>query len=52
MIDRIKEIIGIRAYEGLQFGVPQQKDKLYLKFDEIPGLKEAGWNEKAYEIAK
>ena len=37
-----------KIYQGLKF----DNGKLSYEFDEIPGLKEAGWNLKTYELAK
>lgn len=37
-----------RRYLGLKF----ENGKQEYQFDEIPGLKEAGWTLKAYEQAK
>ena len=37
-----------RRYSGLKFS----EGKSEYEFDEIPGLKEAGWTLKTYEQAK
>jgi hypothetical protein len=37
----------IRIYPGLRF----EEGREY-SFDEIPGLKEAGWTMKSYDLAK
>ena len=40
--------IQFRAQKGLKFN----QEKQFYEFDEIPGLKEAGWTLEAYEISK
>ena len=46
IIDKINEVMLKKRYEGLSF-----TGEVYA-FEEIPGLKEAGWDAKAYEEAK
>lgn len=49
IINKINSIINKRIYPGLKF--VEGDDRTYA-FDEIPGLKEAGWTQKAYEQVK
>ena len=51
IIRRIHAVINKKIYEGLKFEEADSR-KQALSFDEIPGLKEAGWSLKAYEEAK
>jgi histone acetyltransferase len=45
LIAKINSIINKRVYPGLKF---ESEDDSY-EFEQIPGLKEAGWTEQAYE---
>ena len=45
LIAKINSIINKRVYPGLKF---ESEDDSY-DFDQIPGLKEAGWTQQAYE---
>lgn len=47
-MDKIKTVIQMRGHPGLKF----DSGKQVYEFDEIPGLKEAGWTYKTYEQAK
>lgn len=44
---KINSLINKRVYPGLKFEGDRPFD-----FEEIPGLKEAGWTPKSYEQAK
>lgn len=48
IIAKINSVINKRVYPGLKFEDGKEK----LSFEEIPGLKEAGWTHKTYEQAK
>ncbi|CDW81357.1 histone acetyltransferase gcn5-like [Stylonychia lemnae] len=48
ILDEINRIIFLQRNEGLRF----DQGKAHYEFDEIFGLKEAGWTQKAYELAK
>ena len=50
IIKKINDLINKRVYPGLKFD--DEGGKPEYSFDEIPGLKEAGWTLKTYEQAK
>lgn len=47
IIAKIFQMSNIRIYPGLRFDEGRE-----YSFDEIPGLKEAGWTVKSYDLAK
>ena len=47
IIAKIFQMSNMRIYQGLRFDVGRE-----YSFDEIPGLKEAGWTVKSYDLAK
>lgn len=50
VIQKILEVINKQVYPGLKLGEEERRDE--LEFDEIPGLREAGWTKKSYDLAK
>jgi hypothetical protein len=38
------------VHPGLRWAEEEKRDE--FEFDEIPGLREAGWTKKSYELAK
>ena len=49
IIAKILEVINKQVHPGLQFDEEEKKREEPLEFDEIPGLREAGWTKPAYE---
>jgi histone acetyltransferase len=48
IIAKINSVINQRIYPGLKFSGENDS----YDFDEIPGLKEAGWTHRSYDIAR
>jgi len=48
IIKKIHSVINRRVYPGLKFDEEDGGKRCY-SFDEIPGLKEAGWTLRTYE---
>ena len=50
IISKILEVINKQVHQGLRWAEEEKRDE--FEFDEIPGLREAGWTKKSYELAK
>jgi len=51
IIAKINEMINKQVYAGLKWDHHDDKQEGF-DFDEIQGLREAGWTKKSYELAK
>jgi hypothetical protein len=47
---KILDVINKQVHPGLKWAEEEKRDE--FEFDEIPGLREAGWTKKSYELAK
>lgn len=50
IISKILDVINKQVHPGLKWAEEEKRDE--FEFDEIPGLREAGWTKKSYELAK
>ncbi len=50
IISKILDVINQQVHPGLKWAEEEKRDE--FEFDEIPGLREAGWTKKSYELAK
>lgn len=49
IIAKILEVINKQIYPGLKFNEDEEEKREALDFDQIPGLREAGWTKASYE---
>ena len=50
IIAKILDVINKQVHQGLKWSEEEKREE--FEFDEIPGLKEAGWTKKSYDLAK
>jgi hypothetical protein len=52
IISKILEVINKQVHPGLKWATEEEEKRDEFEFDEIPGLREAGWTKKSYDQAK